>query len=53
MVNGEEKVISKKIDTIFKFNNTIIKPIPKQFIFNLPRLSQNQEEQELDLFDIR
>lgn len=53
MVNGEEKVIGKKIDTVFKFNDTIIKPIPKQLIFNLPRLSHNQEEHELDLFDIR
>ena len=53
MINGEEKVVGKKIDTVFKFNDTEIKPIPKQLLFNLPHLSQSQDEPELDLFDIR
>lgn len=53
MVNGEEKVVGKKINTVFKFNDTVIKPIPKQLLFNLPMLSQEQEAHELDLFDIR
>lgn len=53
MVNGEEKIVGKKIDTVFKFNDTIIKPIPEQLLFNLPMLSQVQEAHELDLFDIR
>lgn len=53
MINGEEKIIGKKIDTVFKFNDTEIKPIPKQLLFNLPHLSQPQDEAELDLFDIR
>ena len=53
MVNGEEKVVGKKINTVFKFNDTVIKPIPKQLLFNLPMLSQEQESHELDLFDIR
>lgn len=50
MVNGEEKIIGKKIDTVFRFNNTMIKPIPEKLLFNLPRLSQTEEETELDLF---
>ena len=53
MLNGEEINLAKKIDTVFKFNETIIKPIPEQFIFNLPRVNLGQEEIELDLFDIR
>ncbi len=53
MINGEEKVIGKKIDTVFQFNDIVIKPIPEQLLFNLPRLSLSKSEAELDLFDIR
>lgn len=52
MVNGEEKITGRKIDTVFKFNDMVIKPIPNEFIFNLPLTNQKQED-ERDLFDIR
>ena len=53
MVNGEEKIISRKIDTVFKFNNTIIKPIPEQIPYNLPHFEKEQEDPELNLFNMR
>lgn len=54
MINGEEKIIGKKIDTVFKFNDISIKSIPEKWLFNLPRISISQEDDcELDLFSIR
>lgn len=52
IINGEEKVVGRKIDTVFKFNDMQIKPIPEKLLFNLPTI-QKKQEYEADLFNIR
>lgn len=54
MINGEEKIVGKEIDTVFKFNDKNIKPLPDNILFNLPKYDKSQKsekEENLDLFN--
>lgn len=50
MVNGEEKIISRKIKKVFKFNDIEISSVTGKFILNVPKLIQIDNEPSL--FDI-
>lgn len=50
MVNGEEKIISRKIKKVFKFNDIEISSVAGKFILNVPKLIQIDNEHSL--FDI-
>lgn len=50
MVNGEERIISRKIKKVFKFNDIEISSVTGKFILNVPKLIQIDNEPSL--FDI-